>query len=109
MPLNSNTYTATFAADTLIMAVHKDPYSASELIQRNLVFNNEQAILKALGVFERKLLRQIYGPFCIAIMTVSFANVAVYVFEFSGKSAANIVCSAGHRTLEALLIVLAIF
>ena len=36
LPLNSNTYTATFADDTVIMAIHKDPYSASELIQRNL-------------------------------------------------------------------------
>ena len=36
LPLNSKTYTAILADDTVIMAVHKDPYSASELIQINL-------------------------------------------------------------------------
>ena len=32
----STPHKATFAADTIIMAVHKDAYSASELSQRNL-------------------------------------------------------------------------
>ena len=36
LPQNSNTYTAAFADDTVIIAIHKDPYSSSELIQRNL-------------------------------------------------------------------------
>ena len=38
--LNSDTYTAIFADDTVIMAVHIDPYSASELIPRNLDYVN---------------------------------------------------------------------
>ena len=41
-----------------------------------------------------------YGSLCIAIMTVSSAYVAVYLFEFSGKSAVNIVYRTGPRILS---------
>ena len=43
-------------------------------------------------------------------MTESFAIVDVYVFEFRGKSAVNIVYTTGYRySLEEVLIVLEIF
>ena len=50
-----------------------------------------------------------YESLCTTIMAVSYANVGVYVFEFSSNSAVNIEYRTGPRIIEELLIKFEIF